>query len=51
MTYRSYLGAAALLAFALLAIFTISSALDIWVGRSAPVAEESAPLPTVATKP
>ena len=50
MTYRSYLGAAALIGFTLLAIFTISSVLDVWVGRPAPVAGEAA-LPTVATKP
>lgn len=51
MTYRSYLGAIVLLGVALLAVFTISSALDIWLSRSAPVANEPAPLPTVATKP
>ena len=47
MTYRSYLGAAALIVFALVAIFIISSALDVWVGRSAP-ADRSA-LPALAT--
>ena len=51
MTIRSYLGTAALIVFALLAIFTISSGLDVWFSRSVPVASESAPLPTVATRP
>ena len=47
MTYRSYLAAAALIVFALLAIFAISSGLDVWFGRSAPA--NSSALPTLAT--
>ena len=36
MAYRSYLGAAALIVFALLAIYAITGVLDVWVNRSAP---------------